>query len=161
MSSTKIIIALTVLSLSCRWIAAQRSEEFAAAWVFGPQWKQSARVAGMAFSGTVLNVTSHRAKEGSVPTVELKLKVDRAIAGVQSGEVVTICEWEGAWARQRALRPGDHVLLLLYPPSPLGLTSPVNGSQGQVQLDSSGQRSRLHDINVRVLERALRSARGE
>ena len=161
MSSTKIIIVVAMLSLSCRLIAAQRSDELAAARVFGPQWRQTARVARMAFSGTVLHVASHPAKDGSISTIELKLKVDRAIAGVQSGEVVTIREWEGAWSRHRALRPGDHVLLLLYPPSSLGLTSPVNGPRGQVQLDPSGQRSRLHNIKVRVLERALRSAKEE
>jgi hypothetical protein len=71
--------------------------------------------------------------------MELRFRVDHAIAAVESGQVVTIREWTGALSRQRALRPGDRVLILLYPPSRLGLTSPVGGSLGQVRLDPSGQ----------------------
>jgi hypothetical protein len=34
---------------------------------------------------------------------------------------------------------GEHILLFLYPPSRLGLTSPVGGSRGQVALDQTGE----------------------
>jgi hypothetical protein len=37
------------------------------------------------------------------------------------------------------MRKGQHILIFLYPPSRLGLTSPVGGSQGQVALDASGK----------------------
>ncbi len=161
MFSAKILIAVAVLSLSSLLVAGQPAEQSAAARVFGPQWKQLARTAGMAFSGTVLSVTSRPENEGSVPTIELKFKIDRAIAGVRTGQVLTVHEWTGAWSRHCPFRPGDHVLLLFYPPSNLGLTSPVNGPSGKVALDSTGQRSISQNISVRTLERALRSAREE
>lgn len=161
MSSAKILIGVVVFSLSSLAVAGQPADQLAAARVFGPQWKQVARAAGMAFSGTVLTVTSRAANDGSVSTVELKFKIERAIAGVQTGQILTIREWTGAWSRHRPLRSGDHVLLVLYPPSKLGLTSPVNGPSGQVVLDPTGQRSLSYHISVRTLERALRRAREE
>lgn len=75
----------------------------------------------------------------SVPAIELRFRVDWPIAGVEPGQVLTIHEWTGAFSRQRPLRRGDRVLLFLYPPSRLGLTSPVGGPLGQVGLDPSGQ----------------------
>jgi hypothetical protein len=71
--------------------------------------------------------------------LELHFRIDRPIAGVKSGQILTIHEWAGAWSRQPALRSGDRVLLFLYPPSRLGLTSPVGGQQGQIRLDSTGE----------------------
>ena len=41
----------------------------------------------------------------------------------------------------RPMRKGEHFLLFLYPPSRLGLTSPVRGAQGQVPLDAGGTRA--------------------
>ncbi len=161
MSSAKLLIAVAVLALSGLAFAGQPADQSAATRVFGPQWKQLARSAGMAFSGTVLDVTSHAASGGSVPAIELKFKIDRAIAGVRRGQVLTVREWVGAWERHQPLRPGDHVLLLLYPPSKLGLTSPVNAQFGQVALDATGQRPLSHHISVRTLERVLRHAREE
>jgi len=39
----------------------------------------------------------------------------------------------------RAMSPGERVLIFLYPPSRLGLTSPVGGRQGQVVLNARGE----------------------
>jgi hypothetical protein len=124
----------------------------------------------------------------SVPTVEFRFRVDRPITGVEPGQVLTIREWTGALSRQRPLRRGDRVLLFLYPPGRLGLTSPVGGAQGQVRLDPSGQfaadqsfvvigntmasdthdrsssqdaRSSPRPISISQLARAIRAARGE
>jgi hypothetical protein len=122
-----------------------------------------------------------------VPAVELRFRIDHPIAGVQSGQVLTIHEWTGALSRQPMLRAGDRVLIFLYPPSRLGLTSPVDGPQGQIRLDSSGQnvparashaisrssgtqrgdsasasRSAVPTLtSVSQLERAIHAARGE
>jgi hypothetical protein len=122
-----------------------------------------------------------------VPSIELRFRIDRPIAGVQSGQVLTIHEWIGASSRQPTLRAGERVLIFLYPPSRLGLTSPVDGPQGAIRLDSSGQsvpartvhglstsRDTQHStspavshpavptlIPVSQLERAIRAARGE
>jgi hypothetical protein len=114
--------------------------------------------------------------------LELRFRIDRPIAGVESGQILTIREWTGASSRQPALRSGERVLLFLYPPSRLGLTSPVGGPQGQIRLDSTGEKVAGHApsswlksqrargqnlpavpqlIPVSQLERAIRAARGD
>jgi hypothetical protein len=72
------------------------------------------------------------------------------------------------------MRKGQHILIFLYPPSRLGLTSPVGGWLGQVALDASGNNvsnvskdaqkwsaSGIGTVSVIQLERAIRSARSE
>jgi hypothetical protein len=123
---------------------AQQSDQVVAERVLGPQWKQLSRRAGMIFAGTVLAsappaTTIDRAVPASIPAVELSFRVDEPIAGVKRGQVVTIHEWTGAMDRQRLMVKGQRILILLYPPSRLGLTSPVGGSLGQVALDASGK----------------------
>ena len=108
----------------------------------------------MIFAGTVLTagaqtdtnqtvtsktVATDRLAPGTTPAVQLSFHVDEAIAGVERGQVLTIHEWAGAWPMHRAMSKGQHFLIFLYPPSRLGLTSPVGGSLGQVALDASGQ----------------------
>jgi len=78
--------------------------------------------------------------------LELHFRIDRPIAGVKSGQILTIHEWAGASSRQPALRSSDRVLLFLYPPSRLGLTSPVGGQQGQIRLDSTGENISRHNF---------------
>jgi hypothetical protein len=125
------------LSLESRG-AAQELDQIAAARVLGPEWKQRSRSAGMVFAGTVLGA-GPTAKNQPIPTIAVTLRVERAIAGVRQGELLTISEWEGAWSRQPALRAGQRVLLFLYSPSRLGLTSPVGGPLGQIALDENGE----------------------
>jgi hypothetical protein len=94
----------------------------------------------MIFSGTVLSVETQPAgKDRPIPLILIKFRVDRAIAGVQKGQVLPVREWTGAWPTHRAMRGGEHLLIFLYPPSRLGLTSPVGGSLGQVLLSSRGE----------------------
>jgi hypothetical protein len=171
--------------------AAQQSDQVIAERVLGPQWKQLSRRAGMIFAGTVLNgatstvttqtAVTDRADPGATPAVQLSFRVDEAIAGVERGQVLTIHEWAGAWSMHRPMSKGEHILIFLYPPSRLGLTSPVGGSLGQVALDSSGKniverkstaigvqntssaqpRVPVARVSVVQLERAIRSARSE
>lgn len=162
--------------------AAQQPDQIAAGRVLGPHWEQLSRSAGMVFSGTVLTVEALPAGKGQpLPIIQVKFRVDRAIAGVQPGQEITIREWAGAWSSHRAMRRGQRLLLFLYAPSRLGLTSPVGGSLGQVALDGRGeiavapnpapatevrnarQATRQTDaqtsITLRQLEQAIRSAR--
>lgn len=118
--------------------AAQSPDQLAAARILGPHWKRNARAAGMVFAGTVLSVEAS-ARTQAVPTLQLKIRVERAIAGVHAGQVLTIREWRGALSTRPPMRPGQHLLLLLYPPSWLGLTSPVGGLSGQIALDANGR----------------------
>jgi hypothetical protein len=119
--------------------AAQQLDQLAAARVLGPEWKQLSRASGMVFAGTVLGAAQPATRNQAIPTIEVKFRVDRAIAGVHLGEVLTIREWAAAWSRQRALHPGQRVLLFLYPTNRLGLTSPVGGPLGQIALSGKGE----------------------
>lgn len=124
--------------------AAAQSDEAIAERVLGPHWKQLSRRAGMVFAGTVLSsgtrtpATDRTRTDRTVPAIELRFRVDRPIAGVEAGQVLTIHEWAGAEPLHRPMRCGEHILIFLYPPSRLGLTSPVGGSLGQIALDASG-----------------------
>jgi hypothetical protein len=119
---------------------AQEPDRSAAARVLGPHWRQMSRRAGMVFSGTVLGVELHPVKKGQpLALILTKFRVNRAVVGVRTGEVLTLREWAGAWPMHRAMRPGQRMLIFLYPPSRLGLTSPVNGPAGQVALDFRGE----------------------
>jgi hypothetical protein len=119
---------------------AQRSDQLAAERILGPYWRQLSRSAGMIFSGTVLAIEAQPVRKGRpLPLVLTKFRVDRAIVGTRVGEVLTVREWEGAWSMQRPMSRGERVLIFLYPPSRLGLTSPVGGRLGQVALDSRGE----------------------
>jgi len=119
--------------------AACESDQAAAERVLGPQWKHLSRRAGMVFAGTALNDRIQKARtDRGVPSIALRFRVDRAIAGVESGQVLTIHEWTGAASLYAPIRRGEHVLLFLYQLSRLGLTSPVGGPQGQIRLDASG-----------------------
>jgi hypothetical protein len=181
MSAFKGMLVLAFVCLSVV-SAAQPGDHLAAARIFGPNWAQLSRSAGMVFAATVLTVEMQpAAKDQPLPTIGVKFRVDRAIAGVQQGQVLTIREWAGAWSSHRPMRSGQRILLFLYPPSRLGLTSPVGGPLGQIALDSRGevepapntesanegsnalQRSRPasapHVITLSQLERAIRSAR--
>jgi hypothetical protein len=189
------LVCLSNVCLSNFWGAsfalAQPSDQVAAERVLGAQWKQLSRRAGMIFAGTVLGstppaTTIDRAIPASIPAVQLSFRVDRAIAGVARGQVLTIREWAGAWSSsmQRPMIKGQHILIFLYPPSRLGLTSPVGGSLGQIALDANGKNvverkaaaaTELRDasfprshataagvsVSVVQLERAIRSARSE
>ncbi|MGA2978710.1 MAG: hypothetical protein ABSD76_03880 [Terriglobales bacterium] len=203
-----LVVALACLSNICLSIfclsslaAAQPSDQVIAERVLGPQWKQLSRRAEMIFAGTVLTVEPQTAATqtattqtappntvvpGTAPAVQLTFRVDRAISGVERGQILTIHEWAGAWAMQRPMRKGQHILIFLYPPSRLGFTSPVGGSMGQVALDPSGENVSQHEqkpdapavlrsesssrplapvvsgsVSVVQLERAIRSARNE
>jgi hypothetical protein len=133
----------------------RESDQAAAERVLGAQWKQVSRRAGMIFAGTVLSEASQSASLstavgdrsiGRFPTtVQLSFRVDHAIAGVETGQTLTIHEWTGAQLRFRPMRRGQHILIFLYPMSRLGLTSPVGGASGQFELDRRGQ-------NIRAIE---------
>lgn len=120
---------------------AQQSDQAIAKRILGPRWEQLSRRAGMIFAGTVLSTSaaSDRAAAGAAPSIELNFRVDEPIAGVERGQILTIHEWAGAWSMHRPMTRGQRMLIFLYPPSRLGLTSPVGGSLGQIFLDSSGQ----------------------
>lgn len=160
MSSLKLLVITTLVCLASQAANAQQADESLAR-LLGPQWKDMCREAGMIFTGTVLSVAPEAPGSNSVPAIQLRLQVDRPIAGVRSRRIVTVREWAGAWARHRPMRAGDRLLLFLYPVSTAGLTSPMLGATGQLALDRSGTRLLSTDLTTRQLERAIRRAREE
>jgi hypothetical protein len=104
-----------------------------------------ARAAGMIFSGAVTSI-EHRAGrydgrlENDHPeSVAITFHVENAIRGVTPGEYLTIYQWMGVWSSGQRYRVGEHVLLFLYPPSKLGLTSCVGGGLGRFDIDPWGR----------------------
>jgi|HubBroStandDraft_4_1064222.scaffolds.fasta_scaffold17659_2 hypothetical protein len=99
-----------------------------------------ARAAGTIFSGTVTAVARHPPTRGqAVETVEITFHIENAIRGATSGQSLTISQWLGLWSAGQRYRVGERVLLFLYPPSKLGLTSCVGGNVGRFAIDPWGR----------------------
>jgi hypothetical protein len=97
------------------------------------------RAAGRIFSGTVTAISPHAATGQGLETISITFHVDQAVRGVTVGENVTISQWMGAWSSGQRYQIGEHLLLFLYPPSKLGLTSCVGGNLGRFTFDSLGR----------------------
>jgi hypothetical protein len=101
---------------------------------------QIARSAGTIFSGTVTGIARRPPTNGqSVETVAITFHVERALRGTTPGDDLTISQWIGLWSTGQRYRIGERVLLFLYPPSKLGLTSCVAGSMGRFYIDPRGR----------------------
>lgn len=103
-----------------------------------PNLSQLTRSSGYIFSGTVVSVL-RAGTPGDLSAMLITFKVEQAVRGVRAGQVITIREWAGLWDAGERYSPGERVMLFLYPPSRLGLTSPVGGSQGRFSIDRNGQ----------------------
>jgi hypothetical protein len=100
---------------------------------------QLAKAAGSIFSGTVTAITRRPASRGQpIETVAISFHVENSIRGATPGEDFTISQWIGLWSAGQRYRVGDRLLLFLYPPSKLGLTSCVGGALGRFNLDPGG-----------------------
>jgi hypothetical protein len=101
---------------------------------------QLTRAAGSIFSGTVTSIAHRPASRASaVETVAITFHVENAIRGATPGSDFTISQWIGLWAAGQRYRVGERVLLFLYPPSKLGLTSCVAAPIGRFSINSSGR----------------------
>jgi hypothetical protein len=112
---------------------------------------QIVRAAGIIFSGQVTSVGRadsflegaevHAASpsgQSAVATL-VTFKVEHALRGATTGQSLTIREWAGLWTARERYRVGERVLLFLYSPSKLGLTSSVSGLMGRFAIDSQGK----------------------
>ena len=95
---------------------------------------------GYIFSGTVKAVErlAPRTRD-SVAVMRIAFHVDKGLRGTRTGQTLVIREWAGLWQAGERYRPGERVMLFLYPPSKLGLTSPVGGASGRFGVDPGGQ----------------------
>ncbi len=105
-----------------------------------PSLRQLTRSSGYIFAGTVTAV-GHVSATGpnELATMRITFRVEQAIRGVRTGQMLVIREWAGLWESGERYRTGERVLLFLYSPSKLGLTSPVGGPLGRFAMDSNGQ----------------------
>jgi hypothetical protein len=98
-----------------------------------------ARAAGTIFSGTVTAIVHHPpTRLQSVDTVAITFHVQGAMRGATPGELLTISQWMGLWSSGQRYRIGERVLLFLYPPSKLGLSSCVGTPLGRFRVDPVG-----------------------
>jgi hypothetical protein len=103
-------------------------------------FRQLVRSAGIIFAGRVVFIGHARAPLRPNPaSTSVTFQVENAIRGASRGENLTIREWAGLWTSGERYRVGERVLLFLYSPSKLGLTSPVAGALGKFTMDSPGQ----------------------
>ncbi|MFZ0300753.1 MAG: hypothetical protein WAM13_20565 [Candidatus Sulfotelmatobacter sp.] len=103
-------------------------------------FRQLVRSAGIIFSGRVVFI-GHAASllRPNPACTTVTFEVQNAIRGASRGRNLTIHEWAGLWTGGERYRIGERVLLFLYSPSRLGLTSPVAGALGKFTMDSQGQ----------------------
>jgi hypothetical protein len=107
-------------------------------------------MAGTIFSGTVTKIERGPASGGTaVATVSITFQIEHPLHGVVAGDRITILEWLGLWSSGQRYVLGQRVLLFLYPPSKLGLTSSVGGTIGQFRFDHAG-RILLSDVQMAV-----------
>lgn len=105
-----------------------------------PDFPKLTSAAGTIFLGTVTAIARHPAAAGqSVETVAITFHVERAILGATPGEDLTVTQWIGLWSAGQRYRIGERLVLCLYPPSKLGLTSSVAGPLGRFNVDSMGR----------------------
>jgi hypothetical protein len=97
------------------------------------------RSAGIIFSGQVTSIGPADSSSGqATASTAVTFLVEHAIRGASPGQSLTIHEWAGLWNSGERYRVGDRVLLFLYAPGKLGLTSPVAGAMGKFAMDSRG-----------------------
>jgi hypothetical protein len=99
-----------------------------------------ARKAVLIFTGTVVSIAPARGNESEeINSVEITFQVEQALRGLRTGQRYTIREWAGLWMSGPRYHVGQRMMLFLYGPSRVGLTSSVEGSLGRYDVDRSGQ----------------------
>jgi hypothetical protein len=98
------------------------------------------RQSGMIFAGRVVSIQPDGlGAPDRTARVQITVQVEQGVRGATAGQRLTFREWGGLWAGGERYRVGQRVMLFLYPPSALGLTSPVGGPAGRYEIDRSGR----------------------
>jgi hypothetical protein len=104
-----------------------------------PNLPQLARRSGYIFSGTVKSVERITpASANALPVVRIIFHVNKGYLGVRSGQDLPVQEYAGLWQAGQTYRRGERILLFLYPPSKLGLTSTIGGMSGRFAVEPGG-----------------------
>jgi hypothetical protein len=103
-------------------------------------FQQVVHSAGIIFAGrvTFIGHATSSSSPSHASTI-ITFQVEHSMRGASAGQSLTIHEWAGLWTRGERYRVGERVLLFLYAPSKLGLTSPVGGTMGRFALNSQGE----------------------
>lgn len=100
-------------------------------------FEQIVSAAGIIFSGRVTSIGRGSSMPGrAAASTSVTFQVRHALRGSSPGQMLTIHEWAGLWMSGERYHVGESVLLFLYPPGKLGLTSPVAGAMGKFTVDS-------------------------
>ena len=104
-----------------------------------PPLSQVINNSGYIFQGTVTQVRWLPPRNPQdVATIQITFRISRGIRGVRPGQTFSIKEWAGLWDSSDRYRVGQNVVLFLYRPSKLGLTSPVSGPMGKFLVGTGG-----------------------
>lgn len=105
-----------------------------------PDLSEITHRAGMIFVGRVLKIEPVRvAASDEVASVQITFQVEQGVRGARSGETLSFREWAGLWTAGPRYRIGQRLMLFLYAPSALGLTSPVGDRAGEFAVDRDGR----------------------
>jgi hypothetical protein len=136
-SFSKILVTALVLFFA-GGVAAERMDDTTAPVI--PNLPTLSRSSEYIFSGTVAKVEClASSRKDAVEVMRITFEVDDAIRGVSPGQKLVIREWAGLWQSGERYRPGERVMLFLYAPSKLGLTSPVGGAMGHLHISPDGR----------------------
>ncbi len=98
------------------------------------------RQSGMIFAGRVVSIQADgESTSDRIASIQITVMVEHGVRGATAGQNLTFREWGGLWSAKARYRVGQRVMLFLYPPSSLGLTSPVGGSVGRYPIDRGGR----------------------
>lgn len=123
-----------------------------------PDLQQIIRSAGMIFLGRVEKIEwKHAQGGGPGDRVRITFVVLDGIRGARNGERVEVAEWSGLWSPgHERYRLGETVMLFLHPRSRLGLTSPVGGDAGKIEITPARHVVLSPERSQALLPRSLR-----
>ncbi len=123
-----------------------------------PDLQQVTQRAGLIFLGRVVKVEwKHAPAGGQTDRVRITFQVLDGIRGTRTGETVAVEEWSGLWTPgDERYRPGETLFLFFYPRSRLGLTSPVAGDGGRIELTPTQRVVLSPERSATLLPRSLR-----
>jgi hypothetical protein len=136
-SRTRFLLFVVLLGPTARWAQVRASQPIRTVPI---DLSMISQRAGTIFAGKVLLIEPVRvAFSNDLASVQITCEVERGVRGARDGQVLTFREWAGLWAEGSRYRIGERLMLFLYAPSSLGLTSPVGGHLGQFAIDRDGR----------------------
>lgn len=123
-----------------------------------PDLQQITQRAGFIFLGRVEKIEwKHAPGGGPADRVRISFRVLDGIRGARTGEDVEVEEWSGLWIPgHERYRTGETLFLFFYPRSRLGLTSPVAGDSGRIEITPTQRVVLSPERSATLLPRSLR-----